>query len=116
MLYYDPMYLTEKQRAAGLHIGCISRMSFHYQNLFLGLTPVATQMGLGLVSRIRAWMLSMGIHSSNLKYLFQTFHEYELRKQARRMGMAGPLGEIFDHVGVHSVFDLLFLVCLTLIL
>ena len=61
-------------------------------------------------------MLSMGIHSSNLKYLFQTFHEYELRKQARRTGMAGPLGEIFDHVGVHSVFDLLFLVCLTLIL
>ena len=49
----------------------------------------------------------MGIHSSNLNYLFQISYEYELRKQARRMGMAGPLGEIFDHGGVHSVLDLL---------
>ena len=90
-----------------LHIWCISRMSNPLWKSFPWAQPVFHPDGPYAYFCIRAWMLSMGIHSSNLNYLFQISYEYELRKQARRMGMAGPLGEIFDHGGVHSVLDLL---------
>ena len=87
-----------------LHIWCMSNPLW---KSFPWAQPVFHPDGPYAYFCIRAWMLSMGMHSSNLNYLFQISYGYELRKQARRMGMAGPLGEIFDHGGVHSVLDLL---------
>ncbi len=86
MLYYDPVYLTEKGGAVGppqwLFFTWVISLSFTLrERLMCGwfalLAFIADRWAAGL-------------------FLYQSLDAID-GKQARRTGMAGPLGEMFDH-------------------
>lgn len=94
LLYYDPLYLTEKDGATGppqwIYFTC-ALCSLHQIRITLTLE---TQVGDRVVHvskfRRRRWVGG---------YLYTSHYQClsKCRKQARRTGMAGPLGEMFDH-------------------
>ncbi|KAH9170529.1 Choline/ethanolaminephosphotransferase [Lactarius sanguifluus] len=94
--YYDPTYLTEKGGATGppnwLYFTCV--LDF----FFLLTAPVLTRRrwGIGLfmyqtLDAIDGWVLELGRETDWADVNVSD------RKQARRTGMQGPLGEMFDH-------------------
>lgn len=80
MLYYDPHYLTEKDGATG------PPQWIYFTWGWLSLSDI---MDVWLiVESMRSWAIGL--------FAYQSFDAID-GKQARRTGMAGPLGEMFDH-------------------
>ena len=75
------------------HTGCTIRMQKTYRDLDTAADTVAD--GVSAYSSTRALMPSTG-KSATTNDADLTLIRY-CSKQARRTGMAGPLGEMFDH-------------------
>jgi ethanolaminephosphotransferase len=77
MVMYDPGYLAEKGGAAGppnwMYYTCVFTLSLRYATL---------------TRRCCRWAVGL--------FIYQSLDAID-GKQARRTGMAGPLGEMFDH-------------------
>lgn len=97
LVYYDPKFLTEKEGADGppnwIYFTCVYPLP-HCAGLSDGQYRWA--IGLFLYQSLDAIDGYVYIFSATAKRQAQ-ISIVERRKQARRTGMAGPLGEMFDH-------------------
>ena len=91
LLIFDPLYYTEKDGASGppqwIYFTCVPGYSI------LQFRSRRCRWAIGLFMYQTFDAVDGYEHSSS----FASFQSHFPRKQARRTGMAGPLGEMFDH-------------------
>ncbi len=97
LVYYDPKFLTEKEGADGppnwIYFTCVYPLP-DWDRACWSDGRYRWAIGLFLYQSLDA--IDGYVHTFSAK---RQAHELvvECRKQARRTGMAGPLGEMFDH-------------------